>query len=445
MNSNAQAISKGNEDRTAREAGSGLPRTAPGESAGLAVSRGRRARNAKVLFVGPKSHPGNYIGGITILISLLLRDWNIPYRLSFFNTDIGRRAYGSSNKLNLTNARRFIQTAAALIRFSRREKPALVHFHTSRHLALMKDLVLVALMKQVMDSKFVGHVHSASYRHLLIGSSRLAHRLQLWWLAHSFDRIILLSEQIKTDVISDVDNQSGERLQKKISVLYNCAELPALRERAEKPGDLLTVFFIGNVGRAKGIFELIAATARIRQAGTTPFRVVLAGPFDSPDVGEEVRRQIRLADVDEEIKLAGLVVGEQKERLFRDASIFVLPSYGEGLPMSMLEAMSYSLPVVATRVGAIPEVVRDGQEGFLVEPGNVEQLFTAILKLLRSKPLRQSMGNRGRARVEQNHTTTAYLRSLASIYDELLNDVDASQIRSESTFDAEERLPSHVT
>jgi glycosyltransferase involved in cell wall biosynthesis len=164
---------------------------------------------------------------------------------------------------------------------------------------------------------------------------------------------------------------------------------------------------------------LIAAAERLKRQKHIGSRFVLAGPFDSPAVGLEVRRRIEYAGLTEWVKLIGPVAGEQKAALFRHADGFVLPSYGEGLPISMLEAMSYGLPVVATRVGGIPEVLRDGEAGILVQPGDVEGLCAALNSLCSSGPMRERMGRCGRACVERAHTPAKFLRELEAIYNEL--------------------------
>src|SRR5690348_7843939 len=142
----------------------------------------------KILMVAPMPTPGTYIGGIAVLLSHLLEHWNLPYDVLTYNTNLGPRDYGSVNKVNTANIRRFFRNARGLRTIARRERPDIVHFHTSRHLAMLKDLLLVAVLKANCRCKVVGHIHHASYPSLLVGASNTARGLQLQLLMASFDR-----------------------------------------------------------------------------------------------------------------------------------------------------------------------------------------------------------------------------------------------------------------
>jgi glycosyltransferase involved in cell wall biosynthesis len=108
------------------------------------------------------------------------------------------------------------------------------------------------------------------------------------------------------------------------------------------------------------------------------------------------------------------------ERYLAALDVFVLPSSWEALPLSVLEAMSCGLPVIATTVGGVPEAVRDGVTGRLVEPGDAEALAGAMSELLASRELRQELGERGRAEYDRRFTADAMVDATARLYEELL-------------------------
>ena len=103
----------------------------------------------------------------------------------------------------------------------------------------------------------------------------------------------------------------------------------------------------------------------------------------------------------ERIEFPGVVKGEKKDALFHSTDALVLPSFAEGQPISVLEAMAYRLPVIATLVGAIPDTVVDGQTGILVQPGDVKALAIAMERLLGDSRLRVRMGVLGEMRFKQ--------------------------------------------
>jgi len=368
--------------------------------------------------VAPLPTPRTDIGRIALLLSPLLDHWNLPYELLTYNSNLGPRDYGSVNKLNATNIRRFFSNAFGLRRAVRRERPDIVHFHTSRHLAMLKDLLLVGVLKVNCRCKIVGHVHHASYPTLLVGGSSVGRGFQVHVLMAAFDRIILMSESIKRELSQKLSAAGRQRFETKARVVHNFIPLPDLQGAFEARQGPVTLFFIGNVGRQKGMHDLIEAAAELRRAGNQ-FRLVLAGPFDSPAEGEQMKKRVAMLGLCEAIQFTGPVFGAQKAALFQVADIFVLPSYGEGVPLSMLEAMSYRLPVVASVVGGIPEILVNQEMGFLIEPGDVPELTAALRKLLLSPELRTKMGRAGRACIEHSHSPARFLSSLEVIYREL--------------------------
>jgi glycosyltransferase involved in cell wall biosynthesis len=144
---------------------------------------------------------------------------------------------------------------------------------------------------------------------------------------------------------------------------------------------------------------------------------------DEEREGDLARARTRLEELDLEdrCQLVGTVRGESKTQLLDEASLFVLPSYNEGLPMAILEAMAAGLAVVATPVGGIPEVIRDDYNGFLVTPGDVEALAEKLAILANDRHLREVMGRRGREIAEQELDVKPYVERLVALYESLAN------------------------
>jgi glycosyltransferase involved in cell wall biosynthesis len=377
-------------------------------------------RSPKLLMVGPMPTVGNYNGGISTIMSMMLERWGLPYEIITYNTNTDPRGYGSVNRLNAANVRRFFRNAIDLVKLVRQERPDIVHFHTSRHLALLKDLGLVGLIRLFGGCKVVGHVHWASYPTLLVGRSRLGRALQLKLLMAFYDRVVLMSESIKRELSCRLSSAGSERFNAKAKVVYNFTKVPKLTARHPRSTDPVRFFFIGNLGPEKGVFDLLQAAAVLRQKGLKGFEIVLAGPFDSPAEGHRIKSLIASLGLTDTVRITGPVSGALKESLFEAANIFVLPSYGEGLPLSMLEAMAYSLPVIATSVGGIPEVLQHGEMGILVKPGDLEELASAMRRLIVSPELRVEMGSCGRTRVEKFHSPEQFFHELRCLYRELI-------------------------
>ena len=150
----------------------------------------------------------------------------------------------------------------------------------------------------------------------------------------------------------------------------------------------MSFLHIGEVSERKGIYDIIKVAARLKEEGLDcQFEIVGPGEI------KEVKSAIKDADVVDMLTLHGPQRGEQKYEFFKKASCFILASYGEGLPIAILEALAAGLPVLSTTVGGIPEVISNGKNGYLCEPGNIDQLYDAMVKLIKETENRDRMGS----------------------------------------------------
>jgi glycosyltransferase involved in cell wall biosynthesis len=168
--------------------------------------------------------------------------------------------------------------------------------------------------------------------------------------------------------------------------------LLAIGEQRRKP--VVTHFpqllFLGWLEREKGIFELLEACSQL--SSFYSFRIVFAGKGNAEQDAKEFVSKKKLTDI---VGFAGWVQGGDLEALFSESDIFVLPSWSEGLPNSMIEAMAAKIAVVVSSVGSIPDYVTDGQEALLVPPKNVGALTQALDRLLRDSVFREELAKRG--------------------------------------------------
>jgi glycosyltransferase involved in cell wall biosynthesis len=155
----------------------------------------------------------------------------------------------------------------------------------------------------------------------------------------------------------------------------------------------IEVLFLGWVEREKGIFELLDCARRLSdESGIPRFRIVIAG--DGSVMGE-ARRWLDEQRLTSVVELVGWIDSNAAADRLRRADLLVLPSYMEGMPNALIEAMSAGLPVVATDVGAVVDVVSDGVNGIVIPPRDSERLFSALRELLLDASLRARMGHAG--------------------------------------------------
>jgi glycosyltransferase involved in cell wall biosynthesis len=118
----------------------------------------------------------------------------------------------------------------------------------------------------------------------------------------------------------------------------------------------------------------------------------------------------------DDVEVLGWVSGAAKQRVLAEGTIYVLPSYAEGLPISVLEAMEAGMPVVATAVGGIPDAIEDGAEGFLVSPGDINSLVNRISQLLQDSDLRSRMGLAAKMKVATFFSPASVLPQIEALY-----------------------------
>jgi glycosyltransferase involved in cell wall biosynthesis len=154
--------------------------------------------------------------------------------------------------------------------------------------------------------------------------------------------------------------------------------------------------FLGQIRREKGIYELVDAFAMVHRRHPAARLVVGGGGGEL----EALRARVAELGLADHVELLGWVARERIFEVLRSLTLFTLPSHFEGLPNAVLEAMAAELPCVVTRVGAVPDVIEDGYNGYLVDVGNAQQLGDRLLALLDDPATGRTMGQRSRAIVQ---------------------------------------------
>jgi glycosyltransferase involved in cell wall biosynthesis len=173
-----------------------------------------------------------------------------------------------------------------------------------------------------------------------------------------------------------------------------------------------TVLFLGNLYHTKGTHVLVRATALLRDRGVC-CRVVLAGAEPGGDESERLHRLVGELGLDEIVELPGPCYGDDKHRRMVEADVFCFPTFyeAEAMPLVVLEAMAYGLPVVSTSWRAVPSMVVEGETGHLVEPGDVTALADRLEELIRRPDVAADLGRRGRRRFEERFALDRFVAS----------------------------------
>ncbi len=173
---------------------------------------------------------------------------------------------------------------------------------------------------------------------------------------------------------------------------------------------IVRVVFLSNLIPSKGPMRFLMMAKQVRPREPC-VRFTLAGGHASEPYLHELKDFIAAKKLSDCVELPGPVYGREKEKLLREMDILVFPTSKETFGIVNLEAMQRGVPVVSSPVGAIPEVVRDGVSGYIVDPDDIEALADRVLRLVRDPELRLSMGNAGREIFEHNCSLDAYYRN----------------------------------
>jgi glycosyltransferase involved in cell wall biosynthesis len=303
-----------------------------------------------------------------------------------------------------------LQRVPALTRLLRRERPDVFHAHLSWQLACKFPLAAAVLARVPAVVATVQLYVDAP----LDTSSRL----QLRGIGRGVGRYIAVSEQIARAL------QRGLRLADgRVDVIHNAVDVTrfsaapdhALRRTLTGNDRTPLVLTAARLHEQKGIDVLIEAVPGVPDA-----RFAIAGD------GPERRRLEKLAadlGVEERVKFLGS--RSDVPALLRASDLFVLPSRYEGFPLVLLEAMAAEVAVVATRIAGVDELVVDGQNGALVEPGDSTALGLAIARLLADAERRKELASRGHELVLQRHTAEATTARVTRVYEEVLSETRA--------------------
>jgi glycosyltransferase involved in cell wall biosynthesis len=278
-----------------------------------------------------------------------------------------------------------------------------VHIHFASRASSVRKMSL-ARLALARGCRVVMHAHGGAYQAYWDSLSPRA-RQGVARVLGAADALIVLGERWRQFFASI--GVGGER----IAVLPNPVVLPRALPPRPRGGPARFVY-LGLVSRDKGAFDLVEALARLPAATRARLRVVIAGNGEH----EALRGRIAHHRLGAEVELRGWVERAERDALLAGAESFVLPSYHEGLPMALLEAMAWGLAPLCTPVGAIPELLEHEANALLVAPGDIDALAAALGRLALDAQLRLRLGAAARERVEPL-ALERYMERLCGLYD----------------------------
>ncbi len=348
----------------------------------------------KVLMVGPDR---NAHGGISSVISEYFRaGLQDNCELSFLSTTT------SGGKL---------KKAIVFIKALAKMKPLtadcdLVHIHISKNGSFLRKFFFVREAHN-QGKKIIIHIHSSQFVEYYNNSSNHVRRMIEKAFGYA-DQIIVLSDFWKNKLSQIFDGG-------KMVVIPNGLLMP---QEYKKDYCNKNILFLGKICQEKGAFDLLYAMKGVVDKFPDA-HLFLCGQGETEWCLEECKQ----LDISRNVSLTGWVSGEAKDNLLKESSIFVLPSYFEAMPVSLIEAMAYGCACIVTPVGAVPEI-NSNDDIVMTEPGDVTQLSKRICELLGNVELRERIGVSAEQSVRKRYDERTIVRTLVGLYEQVLSTED---------------------
>ncbi|MGI2178559.1 glycosyltransferase family 4 protein [Shewanella frigidimarina] len=240
----------------------------------------------------------------------------------------------------------------------------LVHIHMSSRGSYMRKSMLIRIVK-FFKAKAIIHLHSGEFKNFYNDECSYRKKEHIRNTFNMADKVIVLSTQWLDWLNTILDDKN------KGVVVYNGVSILSI-EPAQR-SEHFNFVFLGRLGDKKGVSDLIVAFSKVVVNHPTS-RLLLGGDGEL----DKFKLMVNQLNLTKHVRFLGWISGDSKFDLLKIADSYILPSYNEGFPMGILEAMSCNIPIIASRVGGIPDAITSGEEGILINAGDVSALIEAM-------------------------------------------------------------------
>lgn len=326
----------------------------------------------KITMAAPFDPNGRYKGGIHSIVKAIEREENLLLQFGAqfarFETCRIDRSKNQRSAVNCLNIKNFIKIYTDLPKELKQSDATCLYYHSSIKLALLKDLLAIRKAKRRTGVATVLHIHFADYEKIMTGKVFLD-VLTLRLMKQYVDRVVFLSTKTMEEFVAHGISRA------RCQVVYNFSTMEYREDEIDchlkNPAVFPQFLFVGSIDERKGIFDALECMVAMKE----DFTVHVCGGFGS-DADRE-RFNTYAKQLGDKLIYHGYVNGEEKRRIFLASDVLLLPSYGEGLPVVLLEAFSAGCGIITTNVGAISEIVGE-KNGCVLSPGDKEALKKAI-------------------------------------------------------------------
>lgn len=327
----------------------------------------------KIIYIAPFVK-NRYKGGIMRIAEYLKEDEtgiqfeNNKIEMEFFNSTVLDQKKNSEGKWTIENIKQALYLLFTLSKRVFNKDFDAVHFNSSAKVPLLKDQIIFFLVSQLASKKYIFQIHFSGVDETFLSVGFLR-SLQFWFLKR-VDTIVLLSHNFKNELVAAGIPES------KIAVLYNFHTLKNdVKINTVSSARELQLLFVGSINQRKGFNDLLEALRIL----TIDYSLNVLGDFSSDEMKEFCNDFIKENQL--KVNFHGYLSGQNKFDVISKSDILLLPSYAEGFPMVIPEAMALGCAVISTSIAGIPEIVQNEFNGYLINPGQIDELVKKITYL----------------------------------------------------------------
>ena len=335
-------------------------------------------------------------GGMNSVIEQLMNHrWSDRFKLKYLPTHI------SGNNIKKTLF--FINACIKLIKMAKNNEFDIVHVHMSYKGSFYRKYYVAKLCKKY-DKKVIIHLHGSEFKDFYNKSNQRTKR-----------KISNLFEIADTSIVLGSD---WEKYIKTISknanvvVVNNSINIPSID--IEKSPKKKRILFLGALIKRKGTIDLLQSINQLIKQNVNDFELIIAGSGEEENYLKTFAKENNLQNY---VNFLGWIEADEKKDIISNTDILVLPSYNEGLPIAILEAMSYGAAIISTDVGSISEII-DGN-GYLFKPGDIDAMSNYLKELIINDNLLFDMRQKSRNISKQKFSDDVFFNKIESIYDSI--------------------------
>ena len=388
-----------------------MERSQPAHSGPPPTAASQHAGAVRILLVSALPPP---TGGIQTWTEILCeRGLPAPFELELVDTRVTRRHQNIPPKLSLAEAKRFLKIVWTIYRALRSGRFSIMHLNCSLTMTATPRNLVSALIARRVRVPYV--VHLRGTLSVPTGNS-LASRFYRWAYRTMFKgaaAILALGQPSYRSVL-----ELGDFANKTVPLLPNFVDFRSVQERVPRTESCedLRVIFTGALVESKGIYTVVEAAELVQGP---QFQLVGDGP---PESRQALLQHIRNRGLQERVTVSGPITSREVLGMLSNSDVFLFPSKFrfEGFPNSVSEAMAVGLPVVASTVGAIPEMIDVGQGGYLAAPDDIKSYAEALIRLRDEPSLRTRMGAYNRQKALREYDYEVVVKELCNVYDRIV-------------------------